>query len=91
MALVDAALAARGASNAMVSNAGSRSARANRSVQRATSREDAMGEMRTLLDEFVRIWDQEFPPADQFTPGPEVVELLADPAALIRKACALLT
>jgi hypothetical protein len=50
-----------------------------------------MGEMRTLLDEFVRIWDQEFPPADQFTPAPEVVELLADPAALIRKACPLLT
>jgi len=34
--------------------------------------------------------DQKFPPADQFTPAPEVVELLAD-VALIRKACALLT
>jgi hypothetical protein len=50
-----------------------------------------MGEMRTLLDQFVRIWDQKFPPADQFTPAPEVVELLADLPALIRRACALFT
>lgn len=91
MVLVDAKLAAGGASNGWFPTLDPDPQGANRSVQRATSRKDAMGEMHARLDEFVGISDQKFPPADQFTPTPEVIELLADLAAMIRKAWALLT
>ena len=63
IALVDAALVARGASYATASNAGSRSARGKSIGAEHDKPGGPMDEMRTLVDEFVGIWDQKFPPA----------------------------